>query len=131
MQSGEPPVVLVVEDEFLVAFDLAAMLEDAAFTVLGPVADAAAALALVTQSPPDAALLDVNLGSGKTSFEIARKLAVLNIPFAFLSGYDKNQLPEEFRDAPVLSKPVAFQSVTDWLRTLPARSLSSSPTIQT
>ena len=98
MQSNEPLAVLVVEDEFLVAFDLATMLESAAFTVLGPVADAAAALALVSQNPPDAALLDVNLGSGKTSYDIARRLSALNIPYVFLSGYDRNQLLEEFQD---------------------------------
>jgi CheY-like chemotaxis protein len=131
MQSTEPFAVLVVEDEFLVAFDLTAMLEGAAFTVLGPVADAAAALALVAQSQPDAALLDVNLGSGKTSYEIARILAALSIPFMFLSGYDRTQLPEEFQGASVLSKPVVFQSVKDWLHSVQARSLSKSSTVQT
>ena len=105
MQSTEPFAVLVVEDEFLVAFDLTAMLEGAAFTVLGPVADAAAALALVAQSQPDAALLDVNLGGGKTSYEIPPTWP----PWASLScssaDTTETSCPRNFRALPYSASP--------------------------
>lgn len=121
MQASEPFAVLVVEDEFLVALDLATMLEDAAFTVLGPTAETEVALKLISQNPPDAALLDVNLGGEKTSYDIARRLSALNIPYAFLTGYEKHQLPVEFQNSNVFSKPVVFQTVVNWLRTVYAR----------
>lgn len=129
MNDTNSTTVLVVEDEFLVALDLAATLEEAGFTVLGPTAEPETAIALVTQNPPDLALLDVNLGSGKTSYEIARHLTGLHIPFAFLSGYQKSQLPEEFQSAIVLSKPVIFRMVEEWIQTLPCGKLISPPTV--
>jgi CheY-like chemotaxis protein len=53
--------VLVVEDEFLIALDLLAILDDLGCVALGPAPTVAEALHLLAADPPDAALLDMNL----------------------------------------------------------------------
>jgi len=52
----------------------------------------------------DAALIDVNL-AGHPVDEIASTLTKRNIPFAFVSGYGRESLPQGFREAALLRKP--------------------------
>lgn len=103
------PLILVLDDEALVAFDLAAMLERARYRILGPFTGTAAALAAFEKEMPDAAVLDVNLGRGKTSSDVATVLREAGIPFVFLSGYAQidTMLDRDFVDEPRLSKPCA------------------------
>ena len=84
-----PPVVLVVEDEFLIAMDLELLLERHGWRVLGPAATVAAALRLLEQSeePPDAALLDVNLQDELVT-PVAAALKGRGVPFVLASAYD-------------------------------------------
>src|SRR4051794_28099922 len=58
------PKVLLVEDEFIIALEMELALLDLGCTVLGPVASAAGALALLDRERPDVAILDVNLLDG-------------------------------------------------------------------
>lgn len=111
--DAAPTRVLVVEDEFVIALDLSQQLEDAGFQICGPASNTPRALTLIEDDPPDVALLDVNLGAGKTSYEIARKLIALDIPFAFLSGYSLNQLLSEFENVPLLAKPCSLAMILD------------------
>ena len=97
--------VLVVEDETLIAMDIAAILSDAGFTVVGPVGSVAHALALIERSGCEAAVLDINLGDG-TAEPIARVLSARATPFVTISGYSREQQPAAFRNAPLVSKPV-------------------------
>ncbi len=97
--------VLVVEDEPLIAFDVADHLREAGFEIVGPAASVAAALRLVDSQGCDLAVLDVNLGR-ETAAPIANALSVKSVPFVGLSGYSSDQLPEGFRDAMMLTKPV-------------------------
>lgn len=54
----------------------------------------------------DGAVLDVNL-QGERSFPLAEHLIARDVPFVFLTGYDSATVfPDQFRDAPRLSKPV-------------------------
>ena len=54
-------VVLVVEDEAIIAYCSAAMLEDAGYAVLGPAHTSAEALELARSKRPDVALIDIDL----------------------------------------------------------------------
>ena len=54
-------VVLVVEDEAIIAYCSAAMLEDAGYAVLGPAHTSAEALELARGKRPDVALIDIDL----------------------------------------------------------------------
>lgn len=96
--------VLIVEDEWLIAAALEDMLTELGFSVLGPVPTSSQALALIDQTKPDCALLDVSLGSEK-SFAVANVLKARGIPFAFLTGYLARDLPIGCADAPMLAKP--------------------------
>lgn len=97
--------MLVVEDEPVIAADMASMLKDAGFTVLGPAGDVGHALALLERQGCDAAVLDMNLGR-ETSEAVARELTRERIPFVVVSGYAKDQLPEALRSAPLVVKPL-------------------------
>lgn len=100
--------VLVVEDEWLLAAVLVEALAGAGYSVLGPVYRVKDALALIGDGdPPDVGFLDISLGQAD-SFPIARDLVKRKIPFLFLTGYSKADLPEEFRNRPLASKPVAL-----------------------
>lgn len=96
--------ILIVEDEPLLAMDIAGQLEDAGAFVIGPAGNAAAALSLIEQYRFDGALLDANLG-GHPVDDIAASLARKNIPFAFVSGYSRDSLPKSFNEVELLSKP--------------------------
>jgi DNA-binding response OmpR family regulator len=96
--------VLLVEDEVLVALDIAQQIADAGFEVVGPATSVAKAIALIAERGCDLALLDVNLGH-ETSEPIAERLRARGTPFIVLTGYSTEQLPSGFRGAPVLSKP--------------------------
>ncbi len=57
--------VLVVEDEMLIALDLADVVETGGGKVVGPAASVKQALALVKEEVPDAAILDVISRTGR------------------------------------------------------------------
>lgn len=105
--------ILVVEDTFLVAMDLSDQLTDSGCDVIGPAASVQQALDQIDGIALDGAVLDVNL-DGERSFPIAELLASRGIPFLFLTGYDSPAVfPDEFQQAPRLSKPVDPKALTD------------------
>ncbi|WP_247643879.1 response regulator, partial [Brucella abortus] len=64
MNDLEHRRILVVEDEVFVALDVAATVEDANGTVVGPVGTVRQAIDLINRQEVDAAILDVNLADG-------------------------------------------------------------------
>jgi CheY-like chemotaxis protein len=97
--------VLVVEDEWLIAELLQEALAEAGYRVIGPASRVREGLELLENNKPDIAVLDVSL-RGETSFAVARALAERSIPFVFMTGYVSNDLLGEFKERPVLNKPV-------------------------
>ena len=97
--------VLVVEDDAMIALDIARELTDAGLEVVGPAISVAKALRLIGDYGCDAAVLDVNLGNNETSEPVARELRARSTPFVVLSGYSSEQHPPGLHGAPVLSKP--------------------------
>jgi len=96
--------ILVVEDEFLIALDIAGALEQGGLVVIGPLASISDALEALKQEAVDGALLDANLG-GQPVGSIADALLARKVPFAFVSGYGRDQLPPRHRGAPLVRKP--------------------------
>src|SRR5690606_36623500 len=88
--------ILIVEDEPLVAMDMAASLVAAGCEVAGPAGNLRDAKRLVADADFDAALLDANL-AGSPVDELAAALARLEIPFAFATGYGQESLLSGFR----------------------------------
>ena len=98
--------LLVVEDDYLIAADLAYWLESKGVEVVGPAGSVDDALALLREEPlPDAAVLDINLGEERV-FPVADALRAANVPFVFLSGYDADVIPDVYRSAACCAKPV-------------------------
>lgn len=99
--------VLIVEDNYLVAFDLAGSLEDLEATVLGPASRASDALALLERETPDGAILDVNLFDGVVT-PVAEKLIGQHVPLIFCTGTGvPTELEKLYPDLTVYLKPTA------------------------
>src|SRR3977135_686438 len=92
--------VLVVEDEFLIALDIAGVLEQAGIAVIGPAGTVGDALQAIANEEVHGALLDAHLG-GEPVGCIADALKARGIPFAFVSGYGREQLPPAHRGVPL------------------------------
>ena len=101
--------LLVVEDEPLVALDIAAALEDAGAEVAqsGTVREA---LEIIERSSLDAALLDANL-HGQSVDQIAAALTRCRVPFLFVTGYERATLPKAFANAAIIRKPFSWQEL--------------------
>lgn len=95
--------VLVVEDNYLLAMELAAELEAANAVVVGPCTTLADAGMHLAHS--DLAVLDVNL-SGQNTFLLADRLQALDVPYVFFTGYAKDVLPERFANVDCIPKPL-------------------------
>ncbi|KQX58199.1 MULTISPECIES: response regulator [unclassified Ensifer] len=96
--------VLVAEDEFFVANDIALWLEKAGATIIGPTPTVKETLKSLAQAfDVQVAVLDINL-NGELIFPVADELALRSVPVVFFSGYDDMTVPERFRSAARLSK---------------------------
>ena len=97
--------VLVLEDEPLIAMVLVDILQEAGCTVVGPAHDAEQAAKLIAEKPIDVAVLDVNLGSGRTSADIADALRSSGTPFIYATGYGEMGLRSSDRGQLRVDKP--------------------------
>lgn len=95
---------LVVEDEPMVALEVASALQDAGAKVVGPVGTVKDGLDLIERVQLDGALLDGNL-HGEPVDALAAALTRRKVPFMFVTGYGKETLPAAFGSAFILSKP--------------------------
>lgn len=111
--------VLIVEDEYFIADELVPALESHGMTICGPVANAQAALAKLRTEAVDCAILDIKL-DGTICFDVAADLRSRGIPFLFLTGYEKDMLPPEFNDVPMLLKPCDTRRIVAAVRRLQA-----------
>ena len=77
--------ILIVEDEFVVAANLEAVLEDCGHTSVGIAPDLDTALRLADQRP-DLALVDINLRDGETGPMIADRLREHGVDVLFVTA---------------------------------------------
>ena len=98
---------LLVEDDYYTASEAMERLRTLGAQVLAVPTMSAALEIAEHESDLDGALLDVNL-SGEMVYPVAAFLAMRQIPFAFVTGYDEMPCPPFYRNAKVFTKP------TDW-----------------
>ncbi len=110
-----PRRILVVEDEPLIALDVVAGVEALGLEVVGPASSAEKALDIIESKQFDGALLDANL-AGRPVDDIADALASRKIPFIFVTGYNRESLPQAFRDVMMLCKPFSRSQLLEALR---------------
>jgi DNA-binding response OmpR family regulator len=100
--------VLVVEDDFLIGVELAAVLSDAGATVVGPfqtVQSAQSAIASAKDAGLAAAILDIRLGAESVA-PVARRLSERHVPFVFYTGQSgSDPVSAEWPNSRVVSKP--------------------------
>lgn len=107
--------ILVVEDEYVLAYQLKQSLQAQGVTVLGPVSTEADARALIAKERAiDGVVLDINLGDG-ISWQLADFLLASDIPFLFATGYDADVIPPRFGHVAYTPKPVSAAFVADAL----------------
>lgn len=123
MMTGPQPrvladrLVLIVEDQYLIADDMRLMVERLGGRVLGPVSRVPTAIAALAGERPDLALLDVNL-DGEDVYAVADALRSAAVPFLFTTGYDPWTIDPRFSAAPHLEKPIAMPALMSALRDL-------------
>jgi CheY-like chemotaxis protein len=124
--QDEVPVLLVVEDDFLVRLTLVDALSDGGFEVL-EAADAKEALTLVCGRDDIAAMLtDINLPGGSDGFALARAVRVVRpaLPVLYASGrYSGVEAGQSVDGARFLAKPFTPTLAATMLREL----MSESP----
>jgi CheY-like chemotaxis protein len=107
--------VLVAEDEYFFAIDLSHELEIHGALVVGPVPRVEDGLELLArESPPDLAILDVNLG-GSMVFPLADALIARGVPFVFATAYTRPELPPAYAGMPHCEKPVNVRRIAELL----------------
>lgn len=94
--------VLIAEDDYLVATELADAFRAANAEVIGPCASLDEATRLAGNS--QMAVLDVDL-KGQMVFPLADHMLQLGVPFVFYTGFDKPLLPRRFADVVCINKP--------------------------
>lgn len=100
--------ILIVEDDPIIAFDLQSILEDEGHAVEAICASAAEACRHL--DGVSFALLDVDLLDGK-SFGLASDLAARGIPFAFVSGSSRAEVPAHLQHARFVAKPYREEAI--------------------
>jgi PAS domain S-box-containing protein len=103
-QSLQGKRIIIIEDEALVLMEIESNLTSAGCDVVGTAGTLDEAKNIVAETDCDAVLLDANL-AGRAVDELAAILTKKQIPFAFVTGYGRESLPQGFQDAIVLKKP--------------------------
>lgn len=110
--------IMVVEDEFLIADDIATLLREAGAKVIGPAASLPEAMRLAGDTAQiDAAVLNIDL-NGVTVFPLADELLARGIRIMFLTGYGDSNIPAEYASIPCCRKPTGPACVIDELKAL-------------
>lgn len=104
--------ILVLEDDVLIAMDLAATLEEMGASVQGPAHTAEQAELSITRRKPDLALLDFKL-NGHTSEHIAERLEDMQVPLVFITGHSRGHIPKRFQNHTIMQKPVSPKALRD------------------
>jgi two-component SAPR family response regulator len=113
--------ILIVEDELIIAWEVSNLVESLGCLVCGPVPSVEAALAMLRQAKPDAALLDVNL-QGQRVTPVAQECQRQSIPFALVTAYARFRLDEPLLDnAERVHKPFNQNDIREVLTALTGR----------
>ncbi len=98
-------VLLVVEDEYLLAMEMAELLAAAGAEVVGPLGKLEPAREVSWRRTLDGAILDIKL-DGHTTLSLIDELVGQGIPVVLASGIDPALLPPDYHDLPYVAKPI-------------------------
>lgn len=107
--------ILIVEDEALVAMDMATMLSQIGYQVLDPAYSYEEAVKRMDDENPDIVLSDINLGKGKSGIDFAQLVrSKYKLPLIFITSYsDKDTVAKAAVTKPngYLIKPFSQQDL--------------------
>jgi DNA-binding NarL/FixJ family response regulator len=103
---------LIVDDEFLIAFDLEASMRELDFDVCSVASNEKDAIALAKSNPPNVVVMDVYLGGTRAGIETARWPHEVFIT-AHSDGGTLDRIHSVLPGAPVLSKPVYRETLAN------------------
>lgn len=110
--------ILLVEDSLIIALDAEDIAQRLGAASVTTAATVDGALEFIDASRPTVAMLDINLGD-RNSYPIADRLAELNVPFIFATGYgEQAQPPVEHRGRLIVQKPYTLENVARAFDTL-------------
>ncbi|KAB2851148.1 MAG: helix-turn-helix domain-containing protein [Hyphomicrobiaceae bacterium] len=113
--------VLVVEDEWPSATELAMAVEEAGAVVVGPAPSIDTALVLISKEDGlDSAIMDINL-RGEMAFAVADALTLKGVPFVFATGYGPACIPPQYHRIPRWEKPIDAANIARGLMNFPLR----------
>jgi DNA-binding LytR/AlgR family response regulator len=93
--------VLIVEDEPLIADDIALTLKGNGYDVVGPVDNAEEAAQAMTKSKPSLVLLDIHIKGGKDGIALASEVRRHKLPFIYITSfYDRETLDRAMATEP-------------------------------
>ena len=110
----------MVEDEPLLAIELADLLSSEGFIVIGPAPSVKSALLELDSHTPDVAVLDGNL-RGELITPVAELLSEKGIPFVFASANADCAAATGFDDVTNVGKPLPHRKLVAVLRDLVER----------
>lgn len=101
--------IMIVEDESIVAMDLAMRLQKEGYEITGTADNSEEALALFREQPPDLVLMDININGNKDGIETAREIKkIQEVPLIFLTAFSQHEFvnrAKEVNPAAYLVKP--------------------------
>ena len=98
-RENSGPTVVIAEDEALIRLDLAEMLAEEGYTVVGQAGDGEQAVELVSEHRPDLVVLDVKMPK-LDGISAAAQIAEQRIaPVVILTAFSQRELVERARDA--------------------------------
>lgn len=104
--------ILVVEDEYMIAQEIADMLSAAGAEPIGPVPHVSDAMQMIaSESWIDGALLDVNLHN-EAVWPVVDALLARDVPLVLTTGYDASAIPAAYSHLPRREKPTTGQDLT-------------------
>jgi DNA-binding response OmpR family regulator len=109
--------ILVVEDQYFIADEMACFLASAGSQVIGPAPDIASGLALLSQNAVDGAVLDIDL-AGEEVFPLAVALRAKNVPWIYVTGYSSKPVPSDLKGRAYIEKPISRDAFLCALETL-------------
>jgi response regulator NasT len=111
--SDRRPRVLIAEDEALIRLDLAEMLREEGYQVVGEASDGQEAVDLAESLRPDLVIMDVKMPR-RDGIDAAAEIAAKRIaPVVVLTAFSQRDLVEKARDAGAMAYLVKPFSITD------------------
>lgn len=111
-RSESRALLLVAEDEFVVALDLEISLEEKGYAVCGIALTAEDVVRLAERSPVDLAVIDVNLAGGSNGLEAVKLMRErFSVPSIVVSGHARSEEAKAAGAVGLMSKPIDIKQL--------------------